>query len=603
MKCKNVCMCECLKIDIKNILFLICITHKPKMPPFKIQYDDIKTWYAVDSGTLATVPMDEFLSAIGRTEFNPYAEKIFNQDIIGVGENPGEIVRIASLLRNQKAISGVLVLEGNKAYGYGKGGKRLLYLCVPDDRRLPSFLVAYSLDVSGFSKKFVNKYVAFKFKEWDGEKPVGELVVTIGDVNVLENFYEYQLYCKNLNASIQDFVAETKKRLGNTDNESRIMTDYGVEDRRGWSGIYTIDPVGSKDFDDAFGLSESAIDGCVMLSVYISNVALWMDSLRLWSSFSQRISTIYLPDRKRPMLPSILSDILCSLLEKKVRFAFTMDMDINEETGAIVGDVRFKNTGIVVERNFRYDEAELEANCVYKRALRLVRKMTPDVVADSHEFVAYIMVLMNYKCAVRFSERKNGIYRSFKFKNDLEFPNTLPKDVLMSLKTWHSNGSSYIKYDGEKVHEMLKFNEYVHITSPIRRLVDLLNIIQLMDNEGLVKVDGEMRGFYERWTSDESLTYINQSMRSIRKVQNDCALLAMCVTRPDVMEREYLGFVFEAMERNDGLWLYIVYVPELKLSSKFIYYSRMELYSEHKFKIYLFEDKDALKKKIRMEKV
>jgi hypothetical protein len=124
-----------------------------------------------------------------------------------------------------------------------------------------------------------------------------------------------------------------------------------------------------------------------------------------------------------------------------------------------------------------------------------------------------------------------------------------------------------------------------------------------MDNEGLVAMSGDMRGFYERWTSDDSLAYINQSMRSIRKVQNDCALLSMCVTRPEVMEKVYAGFVFEAMERNDGLWWYIVYVPELKLSSKFIHYVKMDLYSEHEFKIYLFEDKDALKKKIRMEKV
>jgi exoribonuclease R len=449
----------------------------------------------------------------------------------------------------------------------------------------------------------VNKYVVFKFKEWIGEKPVGELIVTIGDVSVLENFYEYQLYCKNLNASIQDFTAETKKRL-NVGVESRIMSDYGVEDRTLWPGIYTIDPVGSKDFDDAFGLSASSVDGCVRLSVYISNVALWMDGLKLWSSFSQRISTIYLPDRKRPMLPSVLSDILCSLLEKKVRFAFTMDIDVNEATGEIVGDVVFKNTSIVVERNFRYDEAELDANVVYQRALQLVQKMAPKGdVEDSHDFVAYIMILMNYKCAVRFAERKNGIYRSFKFKSGLEFPETLPKDVALSLKTWHSNGSSYIKYDGEKVHEMMKFNEYVHITSPIRRLVDLLNIIQMMDNEGLVAMSGDMQRFYEHWTGDESLAYINQSMRSIRKVQNDCAMLAMCVTRPEVMEKVYAGFVFEAMERNDGLWLYIVYVPELKLSSKFIYYRKMDLYSEHKFKIYLFEDKDALKKKIRMEKM
>lgn len=596
------CVSIFVKIDIKDKLFLICSLLN-KMPPYKIQYDDNETWNVVDSGTLATVPMEFFLNAIGRTEFDPYSEKIFNQDIIDIGEK-GEIVRVASLLRNQKTISGVLVLEGNKSYGYSnKTGKRMLYKCIPDDRRIPAFLVPYSLDVSGFSKKYVNKYVAFKFKEWDGEKPVGELVVTIGDVNVLENFYEYQLYCKNLNASIQDFTAETKKRL-NDGVETRIMADYGVEDRRGWKGIYTIDPVGSKDFDDAFGLSESLVDGCVKLSIYISNVALWMDSLRLWSSFSQRISTIYLPDRKRPMLPSVLSDILCSLLEKKVRFAFTMDLDVCEATGDIVGDVVFKNTSIVVERNFRYDEADLEGCDVYQTALRLVKKMAQKGdVADSHDFVAYIMVLMNYKCAVKFSERKNGIYRSFKFKSGLDFPDTLPKDVSMSLRLWHSNGSSYIKYDGEKVHEMLKFNEYVHITSPIRRLVDLLNIMQLMENEGLVAMTGDMREFYERWTSEESLAYINQSMRSIRKVQNDCALLAMCVTKPEVMDKIYSGFVFEAMERNDGLWLYVVYVPELKLSSKFIYYNKMELHSEHKFKIYLFEDKDALKKKIRMEKV
>lgn len=569
------------------------------MPPFKIQYDDNDTWYLVDSGTLAIVPSETVLPA----GFDPYVEKMFNQDIVDVRDN-GEVVRIASLLRNQKTISGVLVLEGNKAYG--KSGKRMLYKCIPDDRRLPAFLVAYYLDVIGFSKKFVNKYVVFKFKEWVGEKPVGEIVVTIGDVNVLENFYEYQLYCKNLNASIQDFTTETKKRLGNSGEqvlENRIMSEYRVEDRRGWCGIYTIDPVGSKDFDDAFGLSESKVEGCVKLSVYIANVALWIDALKLWSSFSQRISTIYLPDRKRPMLPSVLSDILCSLLENKVRFAFTMDIDVCEETGEIVGDVVFKNVAIVVERNFRYDQVELEGCNVYKRSLRLVQKMSSSSVSDSHEFVAYIMILMNHKCALRFAERKNGIYRSFKFKHGLDFPESLPKDVLISLKTWHSNGSSYIKYDGEKVHEMMKFNEYVHITSPIRRLVDLLNIIQLMDNECLVLKTGDICVFYDHWTSDDSLSYINQSMRSIRKVQNDCALLAMCVMKPEVMEKIYSGFVFEAMERNDGLWMYIVYVPELKLSSKFIYYNKMDLYSEHRFKIYLFEDKDSLKKKIRMEKL
>ena len=65
-----------------------------------------------------------------------------------------------------------------------------------------------------------------------------------------------------------------------------------------------------------------------------------MDVLNLWDSFSQRISTIYLPDRKRPMLPTILSDCLCSLQEKTTRIAFTMDIFIKD--GAII-DTKYSN--------------------------------------------------------------------------------------------------------------------------------------------------------------------------------------------------------------------------------------------------------------------
>ena len=39
--------------------------------------------------------------------------------------------------------------------------------------------------------------------------PVATLVNNLGDVTELDNFYEYQLYCKSLYASIQNI---TKKR-------------------------------------------------------------------------------------------------------------------------------------------------------------------------------------------------------------------------------------------------------------------------------------------------------------------------------------------------------------------------------------------------------
>ena len=54
---------------------------------------------------------------------------------------------------------------------------------------------------------------------------------------------------------------------------------------------------------------------------------LWMEELDLWNSFSERISTIYLPDRKRPMMPLALSNCVCSLCEnEETRLAFGIDI-------------------------------------------------------------------------------------------------------------------------------------------------------------------------------------------------------------------------------------------------------------------------------------
>ena len=62
--------------------------------------------------------------------------------------------------------------------------------------------------------------------------------------------------------------------------------------------------------------------------------------------------------------------------------------------------------------------------------------------------------------------------------------------------------------------------QYTHITSPIRRLVDLLNSITLQKHLGLWNFNNNAIEFYNKWFND--LDYINLMMRSIRKVQNNC---------------------------------------------------------------------------------
>ena len=123
-----------------------------------------------------------------------------------------------------------------------------------------------------------------------------------------------------------------------------------IEDRTACN-VFSIDPNGCQDFDDAISLIETA-QGHVV-SVYIADVMVWLEHLDLWKHFTERVSTIYFPDKKRPMLPSILSDKLCSLQEGQRRFAFAMDIHVVDNE---VSKVEYSKTVIRVKKNYEYEE-------------------------------------------------------------------------------------------------------------------------------------------------------------------------------------------------------------------------------------------------------
>ena len=67
------------------------------------------------------------------------------------------------------------------------------------------------------------------------------------------------------------------------------------------------------------------------------------------------------------------------------------------------------------------------------------------------------------------------------------------------------------------------------------------------------------------------------------------------------MEKEYDGYVFDKITRNDELYQFIVYISELKLTSRVTLRDNLNNFEKHKFKLYLFQDEDSLKKKIRLQ--
>ena len=543
----------------------------------------------VDAYTLKDVP-----PPIG---FNPFDHKMFNQDIFTFNE--GNVDILHSSARCMKIIPGVLVLENSQTYGRVKD--KFLYKCIPDDKRIPIFLVPYKIKL-GFNKNTKNKYIAFEFKEWNDKHPRGVIRQTLGDVDNLEHFYEYQLYCKSLYASIQNITKKAMKKLKATTEDElteMMIRNNNLIDVRNKENIYTIDPTHSKDFDDAFSIQKRGTSHTV--NIYISNVPFWMEALDLWDSFSNRISSIYLPDRKRPMLPTVLSDALCSLTQKDTRFALRLSLTINPNFEIVSHS--FDNCVIKVKKNLRYDTPAQENNQDYKMLLGVIKKMNRkrkyvDSIKDSHDVIAYLMIIYNYLTAQRFIGEGVGIFRSAQFKETFVPPQDMPEGVRKFLKNWNSTGGRYSKDIGS--HDMLELDAYVHITSPIRRLVDMLNMMMMLDRCGW-KMSEKAKAFYARWTSDSSIEYINTTMRSIRKVQNDCSLLKICMDDPTVQETVYEGYIFDKLVRNDALYQYMVYLPEINMVNRFTSRYDKDNLTRQQFKIYVFTDQHSLKRKIRVE--
>jgi exoribonuclease R len=581
---------------------------------FKIYVRDrtYKDWTFANNETNTDINIEDYplLKTV-----EPSEQKIFSRDVFEISTINGEstIRKIHSYVRNCQAIAGILVLENNKTFGRTENKKRLLYKCIPDDTYLPVFLVPYEVKL-GFSKVQKNKYVVFKFDNWDDKHPHGIITETIGDVDILEHFYEYQLYSKSLHISITEFTNKTRNALNKKTHDEfvkQIFTNpnFIIEDRRD-KYVFTIDPVNSLDYDDGFGIEQ--VGDNWRISVYIANVFLWLEILGLWNSFSQRVSTIYLPDRRRPMLPTVLSDALCSLQQNQPRFALVMDVMVDKH-GKLIEEIpiRYSNALINVSKNYNYEDPKMLNNDVAYQKLFDLSYLMDNSVKNSHDIVSHWMIQMNMFTGSFMSLHKIGIFRSAVYINsNLRVDAVgLKEDTIRVIRSWNNTVGQYIPFmdDISIEHELINSKSfkseskvYIHITSPIRRLVDLLNQMIILQHNGLVKsVSQDASKFLDDWM--RKIDYVNTSMRSIRKIQTECELLNRVFNQPELMDVEHEGIVFDKIIKNDGSINYMIYLEKIKLLSRINTHSDISNYTVCKCKMYLFEDEDKLKKKIRVQ--
>jgi len=533
--------------------------------------------------------------------FHPLQYKLFHGDQFNFAEDQVFTLIKSPMRELGQNIPGILIIADGKTYGRTENKKRLLYKCIPNDRSLPAFLVPYDIRLE-LSKHIVNKYVLFKYVHWNDKHPLGELCETIGSVNHYDAFEQYQLCCKGLNTSMAKYTNHIKAKFAETDESTLIHSitqKYETEDRSS-EYVFSIDNASTTDYDDAMSITENP-DGSIRISIYIANVLVWLQELGGWTGYSDRVSTIYLPTRKIHMLPAHLSENLCSLTEKRERIAIAMDYVLYADGSHTVS---FKNTKIVVKKNYCYEADNLLRNHRYKSLLDITHKMDKNIT-DSYEVVSYWMVKMNQEVGTLLYKNKLGVFRLAKGDASSDLPikaNGFDMEIEKMLYNFYNHICSEYKAfkEGEQyTHMAMLVENYVHFTSPIRRLVDLLNQIYIWPLLGYEKTV-EMTAFVEKWTSVPKMCYINDSMKAIRRTQTSCELVHMCYNNSNVL-RTYMGLIFEQTVVGDSQYEYTVYIKELKYLARIKCDKHISVFSEVECKVFVFHDKTTVRDKIVLQ--
>lgn len=430
-----------------------------------------------------------------------------------------------------KEIVGILVFSTKYKYGYNKRHSEL-FLFKPLSKRFPEFLVASK------NRYLLNQYAVIKFLSWENKLPYGEIIKIIGDTDDEICTYEAIIYKNNLNTVITKYNKSTDFNI-NFDNlpHKNFVDKY----------VFSVDPKGCEDIDDAFSITLN--NGFYTVDIHIADVSYYIDYFNIEV---KRFSTIYCPNKNYSMLPDIFANNICSLKEGQDRLAFTVSVNI-DLSGKII-NYSFEKTVIRSKKAYSYEE--FDCNLESEKLLYdLGEKIYFRNNYDSHKMVEVFMVMANHLVAKTLYENiedKSKIIFRIHEKKELDHlinhPNKEINDILELLE---SNAAIYTNINTNSnyqyYHYGLGIEYYTHFTSPIRRYVDiyihkLLNSVINNKNYDIVLPD---------------CAKINEYDRNIKKINRDFNKL--------LLAQKYNNEIIEAYIlkiENNKITLYI---PENKI--------------------------------------
>ena len=276
--------------------------------------------------------------------------------------------------------------------------------------------------------------------------------------------------------------------------------------------VFTIDPPGSKDLDDAFSIIHNLENNTSHIFIHIADITDYIT----WENIEEimlRANTFYGISQNWPLLPREFSEGKCSILPNKETDVITVEFVINNDINELKYVGHYYST-IISRKQYTYDEVDNEEN----EDIKFLHNIANISYPNSHKMVEYWMILTNNTIGEIINNKGVGCFRHHPkpfnnqmtymkrylqhYYNDTNFINELKQSnndpLFQYIYRDMMRKANYTSQSMSHYHYALNLNNYIHFTSPIRRAADIINHLILknsefdLDNEIILKYCDEL---------------------------------------------------------------------------------------------------------------
>ncbi|KAI9482525.1 hypothetical protein BDB00DRAFT_857485 [Zychaea mexicana] len=305
----------------------------------------------------------------------------------------------------------------------------LFHLAIPLDSVIPKIRIRHH-DVTLIQ----NQRIVVRIDSWptSSQYPNGHYVRSLGPIHQLDTEISAILVEHGISVSqaSQGFSEASLKEMPEDSSLAPWKPEPSeVSRRRDLRSltVFSIDPPNCQDIDDALSIRDLE-NGQIELGVHIADVSYFVKENFLTDLEARsRGTTVYLADRRFDMLPSVLSERVCSLRENVDRYAVSVLWTLDSKTFEVL-DTWFGRTLIRSSCEMEYEQAQQFLNgetTATNLTASLSKKLKPSV-----EKLATVLRAMRQQRLAKGALELESSQVKFKIGDNHNISDIIPKDGL-----------------------------------------------------------------------------------------------------------------------------------------------------------------------------